>query len=268
MDNLKLRHPQNIIYGWKFCENCNEYCQHSNYIAREWEYLLSLPLFPKGPLLHVLYECQKCKTRLFFYEKYLPSTVEQASKEIEDAVDALSSGKNQLKTNENENISSCSTILSAWSYFLCCIGNNIIVNNLLKTLEEKSLSAMSCLIKGRLLDFEGKLKEAIKLYEQTIKDEPNDEGAYIFLSQAYLGTKELEKSRDVYEKLLQLTENRVDALLELLDIYIELEDNVKVIETYERCFKEDPKLKKDRKFLKEYKKFCKMNNEGIEGFHY
>jgi len=84
------------------------------------------------------------------------------------------------------------------------------------------------------------IPEAINMYEQHIKINPNDPGAYNNFGLLYQEEGNYEKAADSYKKAIEINHGYVEAYRNLISVYESLEDNEKVVEAYEQYKKLNP----------------------------
>ena len=131
------------------------------------------------------------------------------------------------------------------------------VRLVLAALEEKGLTYTYHLVRGEAVEFEGKPGEAAGAYKLAADCEPTETLPLMALGAVHLNGGDLEDARAVYEKALELSDDKFGVLRVLLKVYGALKDHAKLAETYEACFTLVPELAQDKKSVKAYKKACK-----------
>lgn len=251
---------KNNVQSWGFCTNCDKYVKQSSYRGRKWSHVYFIPIFPEGPHVHVIRECKKCGFGLHVPADEMPGMIDGIRKDIDECVEQLLKGEEfyTVKDENGDDVKiSCSATLIDDAELLRSTGNDDIVDELLAKLEKNKLRKVHCLVKGKCLEFEGKLEEAVLLYEETTKNYPDFEDAYWMLGLALYNQGKVRESCEVYEKLLDISSDKPRVFVVLLDTYETLKEYLTLTETFEACFNEFPIMAKDSKFIKRYKKACK-----------
>ena len=251
---------KNKIHSWGYCEHCNKYLRQTSYKGRKWNHINFIPIFPEGPHVYVIKECKKCSIGLHVKMTDLPVMIEDIEDDVENAMKALHNEQESFVVNgeDGEKVAqSCVDTLIGAIEILYCTGNDEAVNELLTALDKDNYRKIYCVVKGKLLELQGKIDEAVIFFEQAVKNYPDDENAYWLLAAALHNSGKLKEAREVYENLLEISTEKTDVLFILLDVYEELKEYPHMTEAFERCFEDYPEFAKQKKFVKRYKKACK-----------
>ena len=251
---------KNKIHSWGYCEHCNKYLRQTSYKGRKWNHINFIPIFPEGPHVYVIKECRKCSIGLHVKMTDLPVMIEDIEDDVENAMKALYNEQESFVVNgeDGEKVAqSCVDTLISAIEILYCTGNNEAVKELLTALDKDNYRKIYCVVKGKLLELQGKIDEAVIFFEQAVKNYPDDENAYWLLAAALHNSGKLKEAREAYENLLEISTEKADVMLILLDVYEELKEYLHMAETFERCFEDYPEFAKQKKFVKRYKKSCK-----------
>jgi len=87
---------------------------------------------------------------------------------------------------------------------------------------------------------------AEKEMEEQLKRDPNDARHYVFLGSLYEQFGQLEKSKEVIIKALELSPNKQRILFQLAFSYLNEGNNSKALETFERAYKSAPQSDESR----------------------
>ena len=256
----KMYGKKDLVKSWGFCVNCGEYLQLSSYKGRKWGYLYFIPVIPEGPHVHVVKECKRCNVGIHVPEKDVDKTVEDIQADIARALEAVSSGDDYFvlrDDNGNEAVISCISSLIEAAEVLYCVDRGDVVKELMMKLERGGNYKEHLALKGKLFEFEGDLEEAALQYEAAVKNYPGDESAYWLLGTALSCLGRFDEAKGVYEKLLRVSDNEAEVMIELIYVYEKLENFSALAETYENCLSRHPELAKDKKIMMKYKKACK-----------
>tara|TARA_B100000787_G_C16187805_1_gene295694 strand:- start:803 stop:2392 length:1590 start_codon:yes stop_codon:yes gene_type:complete len=116
-----------------------------------------------------------------------------------------------------------------------------------------------------------KLEEALNLYNQVLKINPNHEGTLSNLGVVYKKFENFEEAIDCYEKIIEINPNNVIAHNNLGAVYYDLGKNQKAKNYYEKAIKIDPdypnahvNLGNIFKDLKEHQKAKKCYERALE----
>ena len=251
---------KNKIHSWGYCEQCDKYIKKTSYKGRKWSHINFIPIFPEGPPMYVIKECKKCSVGLHIKLTDLPEMIADIEDDVEKAIGALHNGNEYFlikDENGKEVAQACADTLIGSVEILHCTGHDEAVKELLVAIDKDEYRKTYCLVKGKFLEFQGKLDEALAFFEQAVKNYPEDENARWLLAGALYNAGKLRESREAYENLLEITSEKTDVMFILLDIYKELKEYLAMIELFERCFREYPEFAKQKKFVKRYKKACK-----------
>jgi len=251
---------KNKLHSWGYCEQCDKYVKQTSYRGRKWAHINFIPIHPEGQHMYVIRECKKCGVGLHLPVTKLPEMIENIENEAEKAIGVLRDGHEYfiVKDENGEEVAQlCSDTLISAVEILYCTGSDEAVEELLTALDKENYRKIYYAVKGKLLELQGDVEEAIVLYEEAVKNYPDDENPYWLLAVALYNSGKIRESREIYEKLLDITADKNDVMLLLLDVYDDLKDYVAMTDTFERCFEEHPELVKQKKFVKRYKKSCK-----------
>jgi tetratricopeptide (TPR) repeat protein len=248
------------VHSCGYCPQCDKYLKQTSYRGRKWAHLNFIPIFPEGPHMHIIKECKKCSVGLQIPIKELPEMIEGIKEDAEKVLGVLEGG-NEYFIEEDESggevKQSCADALASDTEILYCIGDNDAVEELLSALNKDKFRKIYCTVKGKLLELQGNMEEGIHLYEEAVKNYPDDENAHWLLAAALYNSGKTRESREAYENLLTVAEDKANVMLLLLDVYNELKEYLTMTETFERCFEMHPEYAKQKKFVKRYKKTCK-----------
>jgi len=260
----KIYGRKDKIHTWGYCDSCGKYLKQMSYRGRKWTHINFIPIFPEGPHMYVIKECKKCNVGLHLPIENLQELVGNIENNAETAMLALHDGEEYfIEKNENgEDVKQLcvDTLLSAIE-MLHCTGSDEAVHELLTALDKENYRKIYCAVKGKLLELQGDMKDAIVLYERAVKNFPDDENAYWLLAASLYNSEKIRESREVYESLLNTSSERTEVMLLLLEVYKELKDYVHMVDTFEACFEAHPEFAKQKKFVKKYKKAC--NKGGV-----
>jgi len=210
--------------------------------------------------MYVIKECKKCSVGLHVKLTDLPVMIQNIEDDVENAMKALYNGQESfvvIGEDGEKAVQSCAdTLIDAIEIFHCT-GSNDAVKELLTAIDKDEYRKIYCLVKGKLLELQGKIDEGIVFFEQAVKNYPDDENVHWLLAAAFHNSGKLKETREAYENLLDISAEKTDVLFILLDVYEELKDYLHMTETFERCFEDYPELAKQKKFVKRYKKSCK-----------
>ncbi len=248
------------IHSWGYCEQCDKYIKQTSYRGRKWSHVNFIPIFPKGPHMYVIKECKKCGVGLHIALTDLPEMIEGIEDNVETAIGALNDGQEYflVKDEDGEEVTQpCADTLIEAIEILYCTGSDEAVEELLTAIDKDNYRKVYYLVKGKFLEFQGKIDEAVILFEKAVQNYPDEENAYWLLAAALHNSGKLKEAREAYENLLEITSEKSDVMFILLDIYDELKEYLAMTETFERCFEEHPEYAKQQKFVKRYKKACK-----------
>lgn len=251
---------KNKVISWGYCEHCDKYSKQMSYNGRKWAHINYIPIFPEGPRMHVIKECKKCNVGLHLKLTDLSEMIENIEDSAEKAIEVLHNGDEYYNITEEdgeETTQSCIDTLVTAVEILHCTGYEEAAKELLTALDTENYRKIHCAVKGKFRELQGNLKEAIVLFERSVKNFPDDEHAYYMLAAALYNSGKVKESREVYENLLKITSSKTNVMLMLLDVYNELKEYVTMAETFEHCFEAHPEFAKQKKFVKRYRKACK-----------
>lgn len=251
---------KNKLLSWGYCEHCDKYVQQVSYKGRKWSHINFIPIYPDGPHTYVIRECKKCGIGLHLPIEKMPEMIEGVLNDAEKSILLLNDGQEYFiveDENGEEVAQLCSDTLISAAEILHCTGNDGAVEELIRALNKDKLRKVYCAVKGKLLELQGDIDEAIILYEEAVKNYPDDENPYWLLAVALYNAGKLRECREVYENLLKVVDDKTDVMLLLLDVYEGLGEYLIMTETFEQCFEEYPEFVKQKKFVKRYKRACK-----------
>lgn len=253
----KMYGKKDLVKSWGFCVNCGEYLELSSYKGRKWGHLYFIPIIPEGPHVHVVKECNRCNVGIHIPQKDIDNTVEDIKSDIARALEAIDSGNDCFILRDdkgNEATISCIHSLIEAVEVLYCVGRRDVIKNLMLTLERSGNYKEHLALNGKLFEFEGDLEEAIVQYETAVKNYPGAEDAYWFLGSAFSCLGRFDEARSVYEKLLRVSDNELEVMIELIYTYEKLGNFLALTETYENCLGKHPELAQNKKIMRKYKK--------------
>jgi tetratricopeptide (TPR) repeat protein len=251
----KMYGKKNVVQGWGYCDSCGAYGQKTSYNARKWGHLYWIPLIPDGPRVRVVNECKKCSQGIHLPETEIPALLADLHKRLENAQSALLAGKKEF--NEGGTMISCTACLSDAIDTIYSLSAEDHARQVLTTLQQNGLTYAYHIVNGEALESQGKLDEAAKSYCQAADCDPNDTRPLLLLGAVHLNNNDHEEARLIYERALELSEEKFPVLQVLITVYGALNDHAKLSETYEQCFKLITELTQDKKVVKAYKKACK-----------
>ena len=246
---------KDVVKGWGYCDHCGKYGKNTSYTGRKWGHIYYIPLIPEGSRVRVVKECGKCSHGIHIPEKNVPNILNDLRQSTENALTALISGKKEF--NDNGTAAPCAASLANAAELLYCLHAEDHLRSILATLQEKGLEYPYNLVNGEALEFQGKLDEAVASYQRAADREPTDPLPLMSLGAVFLKKKDYQSARPVYEKALELAEDKFTVLEVLITVYDSLNDYAMLAETYEKCFDLVPELTQDKKVVKAYKKACK-----------
>ncbi|MBD3217598.1 MAG: tetratricopeptide repeat protein [candidate division Zixibacteria bacterium] len=88
-----------------------------------------------------------------------------------------------------------------------------------------------------------KYREAAEVFEQTVELQPENMDALDWLGRAYFFLEEWDKSKQAYQKIIELDSDNEDAWCQLLLIYLKENNREKILEAREHCKRYDKKKK-------------------------
>ncbi|MFC1672069.1 tetratricopeptide repeat protein, partial [Planctomycetota bacterium] len=238
-----------------YCENCGKYGRLDSYNARKWGHLYFIPLIPEGPRVRVVMECKKCSHGVHIPEDEVPATLSSARQSVDRAVAALLEGKKEFDDEDMKK--PCARYVAGSAGFLLALLASEYVDQVLTMLEEKGVTGAYCLVQGEMLEFQGKPDDAAVSYKRAAEADPSDAAPLIALASIYVNKKDHETAKMLYERALELSDDKFVLHQVLLTIYQTLKDYQKLVDTYEHCFKLVPEMANDKKTAKAYKKACK-----------
>ncbi|MDD5729024.1 MAG: hypothetical protein PHV59_10725, partial [Victivallales bacterium] len=214
--------------------------------------------------IQVIKECGKCNIGIQIPLARIPKTVENIRNDINRALEALQTGKNFFiltnATGREAAISCVNTLIDAFE-ILHCIGRDDLIDEVMILLEESGQYKEYRALKGKILEFEGKLEEAAAQYENIITSYPEDEVAYWLLEKVLFYLGKFEEAGKICEKLLRVSENESEVMFQLIDIYTRMSDFPRLAQTYESCLAKYSGLAQDKNFVENYKQACR--NAGV-----
>jgi tetratricopeptide (TPR) repeat protein len=246
---------ENIVKGWGICENCGIYGPNTSYSARQWGHIYFIPIIPSHYRVRVVKECKKCSRGVHIREKQAADLLDEVYKDTKSALAAIIKGEKEFDDG-NEKIPAVAYLANT-TETLYCLNAVDHIQLILGVLQEKRQEHAYHLVRGEALEFLGKLDKATDEYTKAIECDPEDALALMSLGTVCKKKNDLQSARKLYEKALELSNDKIYAYQELLTIYTNLKEHARVAETYEKCFEIVPGLKSDKKVWKAYRKACK-----------
>ena len=255
---------RDVVKGWGSCESCGIYSLQSSYNGRKWGHLYFVPLFPLSSKVRVLKECSHCSHGMHIPEKDVADMIGNLRKRSDAALAALISGQQEFDSDGT--VLSCAACLSDSVDFFHCLLADDYVRLVLAALQEKNLDYVYHLVNGESQQFHGKLDDAEASYRKAVACEPQDVLPLSCLGSIHLKKNDYDGARLIYEKTLELAQDKLPVHQVLLTVYNALDCHAELTKSYEACFSLLPELAQDKKFVKAYKKACKKAGKapGVE----
>lgn len=252
---------KNVVKSVGFCEHCGDYTTFKSYTGRRWGHLYFIPLIPESGHVHVLKECKTCDKGNHIPIDSVSTIIEACRKDIGEAVGALAKNKYVYSgKDERGNFIEipCIDSIIASVDMLYNFGEKEDVGVLLCELQEKKMLYVFYIMNGIVLELEGKLDRALEEFKKAFENNPdNNISAYRLMGNTLFLMGKLHDALEYYEKMLKMTDDKLDIYLNLLNVFGGLKNHLALAETFEKCFEESKELAKDKKFVKQYKKACK-----------
>lgn len=249
-----------VVEGWGYCDNCRKYVKTSNYNAREWGHIYFIPIIPSKTPMRVIRECSKCHRGNHIPEIETPAILNELKTHSDNALSALIDGEKVFSDNGKE-ISYAASLANNVE-LLYCLNEADYVSKLIENLQAHGLNYTLELVTGKSLEFQGKFDEAMHSYRQAALHEPQEVAPLLYFGLVYLRQKDYIRARPIYEKALELTDDKISVLQILLMVYENIKDHGALAETYEEIYKISPNISQDKKIMKAYNKAC--NKAGRE----
>jgi len=96
--------------------------------------------------------------------------------------------------------------------------------------------------KGRELGMQGKFDEALKMFNQAVKLNPNLPEAHNGAGYAYYKLQKYDLAKKEFQKAIRLKQNYLKAYNNLGDLYYDQRDFLKAVEVWEKCLQLDSNL--------------------------
>jgi tetratricopeptide (TPR) repeat protein len=251
----KMYGRKDLVKGWGACQSCGQYGQQKSYYGRKWGHLYFIPLIPLGAKVRVLKECAKCSNGLHIPEKDVPDMLQNLRSISDAALAALIGGQKEFN-HKGEDLPCAKELSGCIEFFYCLLAEDYI-RLVLAALLEKKLDYVHHLVNGRSLEFQGKLDDAGASYRNAMEFEPEDILPISSLGAVTINKGDFQGARAIYERTLELTEDKLPIYQILLSVYESLKLHVELADTYEACLELRPELRQDKKIMKAYKKACK-----------
>ena len=246
---------ENESFGWATCENCGAFNETKNYNARKWGHLYFIPIIPLGAPVRVIKECSACKNGIHLPEQDAVNLVCEIRAGIADALDALENGESHFYINGEEN--DCTGYLVGSVELLYCLSAEREVEKMSKRLQEIDCSYALLLVNACSWKYLGEPQRAISAYKEACLIAPDNTEPLLLMGTYLLTQNQLDKAEQIFERVLSIDQDNIDAMSKLLDIYAHFKDFEKMVGAYEDLFEALPELQSDKKFVKAYKKACK-----------
>jgi tetratricopeptide (TPR) repeat protein len=260
----KILGKKDLVHGWGHCESCGEYTRRKNYTGRKWGYLYYIPIIPCGGRIRVVNECAKCGYGFHVADSAVSAMTAGISKSADKAMNALAAGAETFIDDDNATEPCLATLMSQVELFHG-LGSTKRVEWVLKTLEQKGLTYEHAMVRGVVLELQGELPEAQTLYKQLVASHPDDREAHRALGAVSMLMEDYPSALTSWERVFDSSEDRDERLM-IRQIFIAIHEATqqwdKAVEQYEKCFEFSPKLAKDKKLKKAYKKTLKKSQLG------
>ncbi len=241
----KPRKKQAVTPGWTLCHNCGKYIKQSHYDAQMWVHFLGIPLFNKGSA-HVIRECPLCRSGVFYPQAEFAVIIDNIRTSARKALDALAAGEKTF--NDNGELVRCIDVLIDTVEPLLSIKADDELDAIMAELWQID-EYIHNYVFGRILQWQGKLDEAIKWYDDLSDGTVDTQDAEGELGNMYICKEEFQQARMVFERMLEYGENKMGLLSILIDIYAHTQNFTKLAEAYEKCLEVSPQLQFDNAFL-------------------
>lgn len=246
---------RNPVKGWGYCDHCGKYGKNLSYSGRKWGHLYFIPLIPEGPHMRVIKECRSCSHGRHLPETEVPGVVNDLRTRANGALAALIEGQKQFN-NEGKSVP-CAPYLASSVDLFYSLGEQDYVRLMTAALKEKKCHYEYHLVSGGVHEFNGQLDDAARAYMSAAQADVINALPLLSLGGVHMKRKDYASARPVYEKALELSENKFPVHRVLLTVYEELKDHANLASTYEACFARLPELRRDKKMSKAYEKACK-----------
>jgi len=208
------------VHTWGYCQSCDKYLKQTSYRGRQWAHINFIPIYPEGKHMHVIKECKKCSVGLHIPMTEIPQLIEDIEDDAETALEVLQNGNETYIAEEDGEEVTCTcvdTLIGAVE-ILHCTGHDEAVQELFTALDKENYRKIYCAVKGKFLELQGDIKDAVVLFERAMKNFPKDEQAYYMLASAFYNLGKLRESREIYENLLEITNDKTNVMLMLLEV--------------------------------------------------